>query len=328
MYKIRVPASTANFGVGFDCIGMALDLILEVHIEAIEHNDKSENIIREVIWQDPNTSEIPIHHNFVAKSLTQTLNFIDKNYKKLNNSKTGLNINVNQLGYKLYIISAPIPSSRGLGSSSAAIVAGILCAFAITKTPIDIEQIIQLATEIEGHPDNVVPAILGGIQISLIDNNKVYTTSVPIPETLGFIVLIPPFKMNTANSRDILPSTYTKKDCINNLSRFGFMISSLFQNKNLELLSTIFDDRLHQPYRLKLINGAEQIIEYAATIGAFGGFLSGSGSSIMICYDKNDTEFYNKITDYINSYNKYYKGWESKKLSPYKNIVQIEEASI
>ncbi len=311
MYKICVPASTANFGVGFDCIGMALNLILEVHIKVIDKIAPSNNqAIQEVFWDDPNSDEIDIKYNSIVQSLDKTLEIFG----------------MQNLSYQLHIISSPIPISKGLGSSSASIVAGILCAYAITKTPLNIKNIINLATKFEGHPDNVVPTILGGMQISLTSSDEILTSSVPIPENLGFVALIPPFSTSTKDSRNSLPNFYTKADCIHNLSRFAFMINSICQNENLENLSILFDDKLHQPYRLSMINGAESIIKHAIQLGYYGGFLSGSGSTIMLCYNKERTNLPQKIANYIESNQNIYQNWRTLPISPYKQKISIKKA--
>ncbi len=313
MYKICVPASTANFGVGFDCIGMAVELMLEVHIELLDYKTQP---MREVIWKDNQNIEVPVEKNLILKYLLKTLDELSSNNSSIDKEK---------ISFRLNIISSPIPISRGLGSSSAAIVTGVLCAFAITQTPLDIDTIIQLATKYEGHPDNVVPTILGGLQLSLTDNNKVYTTAIPIPDNIGFLALIPPFTMDTEKSRNALPNKYNKNDCINNLSRFGFMISSFYKNDNLDMLSILFDDKLHHPYRFKMINGGQQIIEYAKSINAFGGFLSGSGSSIMLCYDLNDKQFIDDIKTYLTNNTVVYNNWRTLNLKPYQKQIRIEK---
>ncbi|MCL2884150.1 MAG: homoserine kinase, partial [Oscillospiraceae bacterium] len=173
-----------------------------------------------------------------------------------------------------------IPIARGLGSSSACIVAGLAGANALLGGPLSTAQLVDLATEMEGHPDNVAPAFYGGLVTSAMDGNRVYTVHVPVAEGMRFAVFIPPFELKTSDARAALPETVSRADAVYNLSRAALMTASLFSG-DTENLRVAMQDRLHQPYRFPLIPGAPQVMEAAYALGAHGVCVSGAGSSLL-----------------------------------------------
>lgn len=288
MIKIKVPASTANMGPGFDSFGMALNLYNEFEIEETD---------KDIIFLEAGKpSSIPLSENLIYNSML-------KAFDKYNYKSKGLYINV---------AKAEVPLSRGLGSSATCIAAAIHAANHIMNDIMSKQEILNLATEIEGHPDNVVAALEGGLDVSLVENNEVVYSKINPPEELVFAALIPNFKMSTSNGRKVLPSKYPKEDCVFNISRAAMLIS-VFHNKDFKKLRTCFQDKIHQPYRGTSIKGLEDIFTTAKELGSFGEFISGSGSTLMAVIDKNNTDFLNKMKAYLETTDI---SWEIKLLSP------------
>ena len=256
MFKVKVPATSANMGPGFDCIGIALDLYNELEVYK---DDKPLHFA----WECPD-EEVPQAENFIYLSMIDV--FKENNFPIPN--------------VKVIAKKCNIPMVRGLGSSSAAIVSGLTLAYAIMDKPFDRENIAYKAWLIEGHPDNVVPCILGGMTISVMDEGKPFTTHVPVEDRLKFMAVIPPYKTETKQSREVLPKNYTRADCILNVSKAAMMINAI-NLKDYKLLRTAFGDRIHQPYRLPLLKDADYVFKLFQECGAVGEFMSGSGSTLM-----------------------------------------------
>ena len=250
MIRVRVPATSANLGPGFDSLGIALSIYNE------------DNII------------------FMA---------MKKVFNKYNFKFKGL---------KIKIIKQDIPISRGLGSSSSCIVAGLIGAFALMNKELEKEEVFKLAIDIEGHPDNVCPAIFGGLVSTVMANGETLYNKIEIKNGVKFIALIPNFKLSTEKARAILPSEVSFKDSVYNIGRAALLISC-FMNGNYKLLREATKDRLHQQYRSKLIEGFDEVYEKALNIGAYGCFLSGAGPTIMAIIDENDLDFVDDIKKFI-----------------------------
>lgn len=173
-----------------------------------------------------------------------------------------------------------IPLARGLGSSAAAIACGLLAANHLLGEPFSKEQLAELGTELEGHPDNVVPAIFGGCRIVIKEDDKLIHFPIPIPEGLKAILFIPHFPMPTQESRQILPRQVLIEDAVYNISRTALLVAAFFSGK-LEFLSQAMKDKLHQPARSKLFPAMEVLFDAALKAGALGVCLSGGGSSVL-----------------------------------------------
>ncbi len=256
MFKVKVPATSANMGPGFDAIGIALDLYNEVEVHK---SDKPFHFV----WEC-DEEEVPEKENFIYTTMIQV--FEEHNFPIPN--------------VKVIAKKCNIPMVRGLGSSSAAIVSGLTLSYAIMGKPLDKDFLSHKAWVIEGHPDNVVPCFLGGMTVSVMDEGKPFTTHVPIENRVKFMAVIPPYKTETKQSREVLPKNYTRADCIHNVSRASMMINA-FNLKEYHLLRTAFGDTIHQPYRLPLLKDAPYIFELFKENGAIGEFMSGSGSTLM-----------------------------------------------
>ncbi|MCI0551083.1 MAG: homoserine kinase [Anaerolineae bacterium] len=255
MIKIRVPATSANLGPGFDSLGLALDIWNEVKFEeADEMTYQVTGEGAEKLNQKPK--------NLLTNSFKRVYEICDKPMR-------GVNIQAYN----------NIPHSSGLGSSAAAIVAGIYGANELLTKPLDTNALVKLAAEIEGHPDNVAPALLGGLVVSTITESEVITRRYEIPE-LTILVVKPEVQWQTHTARSVLPNTVSRADAIFNIGRTALVIDAL-RNGDLDLLQKVMDDRIHQSYRLKHIPAGVAVYETAKQFGAAA--LSGAGPSI-ICF--------------------------------------------
>lgn len=267
MVKIRVPATSANIGSGFDALGIALTMYNEVWME--EHDGVDIKSLDEV--------EVPAGEDnliyFAAKFLYDRCG---RNFKGLKIRQTNT-----------------IPMTRGLGSSSACIIAGLLGANALMGSPMTKTQLVDIANEIEGHPDNTTPALLGGLVTCAIEDGSVYSVSVPVAEKIRFAAFIPPFELKTSVARRVVPSGFSRTDAVYNLSRSALLTSSLFSGA-LENLKIGVQDKIHQPYRLHLIPGAETVFEISEKLGSLGTYISGAGPTIIAMIEKHNTAFAQK----------------------------------
>ena len=271
MVKITVPASSANLGAGFDALGIALTLYNHIWME--EAADGSpENPVCHI--ESADGVPVPQGEDNMIYDAARTL------YHRLGRPFRGLNIRQ----------QSDIPMTRGLGSSSACLVAGLLGANTLLGSPLSPADLCDLAATIEGHPDNVAPALLGGLVTAVMDNERVRTVSVPVSENIRFAVFIPPFELSTHKARAVLPDSVARDDAVYNLSRAALMTASLFSGR-LDNLRVAVQDRLHQPYRLPLIPEAEQIFFAAYDCGAYAAAISGAGPSILAIIDRGNTAF-------------------------------------
>lgn len=278
MIKVRIPATTANMGPGFDTLGMALKLYNEIEVE--EKCGETE------IYNNGQRSQDDYRENLIYTSMIKTLSRFDYNYD----------------GFYINVSRCDIPICRGLGSSAACIVGGVAAANALMGEVMSMDKIIEVATEIEGHPDNIVPAAVGGMVVSLQEGEKVSYSKVQLPHKLKFAAMIPNFQVSTAMSRGVLPKSYLKEDCVFNISRSAMLISALY-NGEFDKLRTCFGDRIHQPYRKNLIKNAELILDKAREIGAIGEFISGSGSTLMAVVEPKDEERFEKeVKSFLSSF--------------------------
>ena len=186
-----------------------------------------------------------------------------------------------------------VPISRGLGSSSTAIVAGLTAANEILGSPLNKQGLLKLATELEGHPDNVAPAIFGGFTVSVMDNGEVQTFSFLPRIKLKLIVAVPDFELSTRLARKVLPKNISRADAIFNISRASMLIAALVEGRE-DLLPLAFDDAIHQPYRKKLVPGMSEVFEAAKSAGALGAAISGAGSC-LIAFTSAKSQLENKI---------------------------------
>lgn len=297
MVKIKVPGTSANIGPGFDTLGLALNIFNEITVEK-----KNSGI--EVLWDIPNPN-IPLEDNLVYVALVHTL----KKYKK------------EDLGCTVRMTKVDIPISRGLGSSAAAIVCGIYAAHYLMDYSLSTKDIVNIATELEGHPDNVAPAILGNMILSVMTGDSVLYSKIDFPEEIKFNVLIPNFKLSTEKARSVLPGSYSTADCVSNASRLALMLNFL-KEKRYNDLRVCLEDKIHQPYRFELINNSLDIFEKSKELGALGEFISGAGPTLITWVDKNEESYKRELQKYLDTLDD---KWEIKDLTINTTGTIIEE---
>ncbi|AMA72140.1 MULTISPECIES: homoserine kinase [Aneurinibacillus] len=258
--KVKVPASTANLGPGFDTIGMAFQLYTTITLELAE-----ETTIR---LHGPNLSGIPADKsNLIYKVATEVF------------EKAGL------AAPELVVeIASDIPLTRGLGSSASAIVGALVAANELAGRPFTKEHLYMMATEREGHPDNVGASLFGGIVVALMERENVPYVRLNVPKHLEAIAVIPEFMLSTEKSRNVLPSMYSRQDVVHTVSHTGVLVGALATG-NLSLLKSAMQDVVHQPYRVPLVPGLEKILNEAHLHGALGAALSGAGPTIIAFID-------------------------------------------
>lgn len=263
MIRVQVPATTANLGPGFDCLGMALELYNIVEIIQITHG-----LTIEVSGEG--AADIPRNaDNLVYRAALRV-------FQKVDFRPTGLRI----------CLSNHIPVARGLGSSTAAIVGGMIAANLMAGRRLSSAEIINLACSLEGHPDNVASAVLGGIVLSVQSDGEIKSVKIQPPQGLKCVVAIPDFTLATKASRDVLPFQVPFQDVVFNLGRLALLVDSLHRN-DFSLLSTAMEDRLHQPFRASLVPGMRKVLAAAKLAGAKGVTLSGAGPSVIALADSN-----------------------------------------
>ena len=297
MVKIKVPGTSANIGPGFDTLGLALNIFNEITVEK-----KNSGI--EVLWDIPNPN-IPLEDNLVYVALVHTL----KKYKK------------EDLGCTVRMTKVDIPISRGLGSSAAAIVCGIYAAHYLMDYSLSTKDIVNIATELEGHPDNVAPAILGNMILSVMTEDSVLYSKIDFPEEIKFNVLIPNFKLSTEKARSVLPGSYSTADCVSNASRLALMLNFL-KEKRYNDLRVCLEDKIHQPYRFELINNSLDIFEKSKELVALGEFISGAGPTLITWVDKNEESYKKELQKYLDTLDD---KWEIKDLTINTTGTIIEE---
>lgn len=256
-FLIRVPATSANIGPGFDCLGLALDLWNEIEVEVAGDH-------LEIILEGEGKSSVPVNENNAIYQAM--LGYAVHHHKTL---PSGIRLRCRNY----------IPLGSGLGSSAAAIVGGILAATAILDLPDDKADQLGFATQLEGHPDNVAPCLLGGLVAAIVNEGHVITRKLNIAP-LSFVIAVPGFHFPTKTSRAALPVDVSRQDAVFNLSRLVFLIDA-FSNGDLDLLSLGMQDLLHQPYRIPLIPGATSAITAAKEASAVAVVLSGAGPSLL-----------------------------------------------
>lgn len=263
--RIKVPATVGNLGPGFDVLGMALDIYNTL---AVEQSEK----FRFDIFGEGAGELRGDQENLIYRSLSAA-------YWEVGKPVPPLHLTCHN----------EIPLRRGLGSSAAAVVAGLVSANLLLGKPLSQERLLSLAAQMEGHADNVAPALLGGCQIVVPENGRVTSLAVSLPLTLRAVLFIPDFTMSTAKARAILPTTVRREDAVYNLGRLALLVASLTSGK-LNYLRLATQDRLHQPWRKTLFPAMEDIFAAALEGGALGVFLSGAGSSILALAENRTEE--------------------------------------
>jgi homoserine kinase len=253
--SVRVPATTANLGPGFDCLGLALDLWNTVRLERGPSGVQVSGEGAESLSRGDD--------NLVCRAAAAL-------FREIGGAAPDIAV----------VCHNDIPLARGLGSSAAAVVGGLVAANALCGEPLSRPDLMRLAVEMEGHPDNVAPALLGGCQVSVMDGDDVVTSAVPLPEGLRAVLFVPEQPMPTAQARALLPLRVSRDDAVFNIGRTALLVSALATG-DLDAVRVATQDRLHQPYRSVLFPSMRLIIQAALDAGAAGAFLSGAGSTVL-----------------------------------------------
>ena len=269
MTRITVPATTANMGSGFDCIGAALSLYNHFTFHPLSEAGE--------------TLKISVTGTEADKVGTDESNLVyqsfEKFYQHIGKETPAVAIAI-ELG---------VPLARGLGSSATAIIGGLIGANELAGKPLNETEIMELAIAIEGHPDNVVPALLGNCQLSVANGEKWTICDIPWHQNIVPVVAIPNFELSTEEARKVLPKQLSYGDAVFNISHLGLLLRGLETN-NPEWLSIAMADKLHQPYRKQLIRGYDAVEKSAVAAGAYGMVISGAGPTLLALSDISSAE--------------------------------------
>ncbi|MBI2941655.1 MAG: homoserine kinase [Chloroflexi bacterium] len=255
-FTVRVPATSANLGSGFDCLGLALDLVNEFTVDTAGRP--------EVAIAGEGAATLPRDARNLA--LRTVADFFR-------------DVGLPAPAFRLEMRNA-IPLTGGLGSSSAALVGALLAANRLAGEPLDRPALLARAARLEGHPDNVAPALTGGLVVAVEIDGRVEAMPVPVPDGLAAVLFIPGFAMPTHEARRLLPRRVPHCDAAFNLSRAALWIAAL-QAGRLDLLRYAAEDRLHQPYRAAIFPAMPRLLAAALEAGALAAWLSGAGSALL-----------------------------------------------
>lgn len=259
MFEIQVPASTTNLGSGFDIAGMAVNLYNVFQFEEAE--------------ETAFFGFLPIFSN-------------DKNLVYYAYQYVFYKCQKDVIPVKISLVRNEIPLSRGLGSSSSCIIAGVLAANKILGDPYTKEECLAICNAIEGHPDNVSASLYGGLTTSFVDDGEVFVSKVRPHNNLRFVFLIPDYQVSTKEARKVLKPSYSKAEIVYSMSR-AVHLKEAFINGDLALISKVMDDKIHVPYRKTLIPGFDSIHSKCKELG-FPLTISGSGSTLFCIMTKQD----------------------------------------
>lgn len=261
---VDAPATIANLGAGYDCLGLAVDLPLRVTVEARALGDGPE-------------VELSVEGDCVGELPEDRSNrFVVALEAGLVELAVG---GLDQIGWRIRM-SNPIPLERGLGSSAAATVAGLVAAGALGSRELDTPTALRLATRIEGHPDNVAAGLLGGLVASIALDDRVEAVRLDPPRDVQVVAWIPERKLPTAEMRRVLPDSIPLADAVANLTRVAVGVAGLASGRS-DVLALLTEDRLHEPYRAQVYPELPQLIAAAREAGALGACLAGAGSTVV-----------------------------------------------
>ncbi len=272
-FKISVPATSANVGPGFDVMGLAFDMYNRFTFDTeCPERLQIEGCLPEFAKPE---------NNLLYTTLTQVL---------AQHGRLAPNLRIT--------FDTDLPVCSGLGSSSTCIVAGVMAANALGRLEMDTEQILRTATLIEGHPDNVAPAILGGFVAAIVEDGLVYWHRYPINDRISFYALMPDVRVPTEAARAALPKTYSLTDCIYNLSRVPILLEGM-ERAEARLIRAGCKDRIHQEYRMQLIPQGIDVMKFAVEqTDAVSVYISGAGPTIVAMVIDDDDAFGKQIAKF------------------------------
>lgn len=256
MIQLKIPASSANLGPGFDCLGLALNLFNTITIE--------ESSTWQINLTGKYTTGLPVDEtNLVWRTMLYL-------WEKVHYPTPQITMTLDN----------QIPPARGLGSSSAAIVGGLLSANTLANSPFSVLELLQMANELEGHPDNITPAFYGGITLAVETSKGILPRILCKNPHVQVLVIIPDFQLNTSKSRKVLSPQVSRQDVIFNLSHTA-LVTEAFIREDYALLKEGMKDRIHQKQRAELVPGLSEALSAALENGAHGAALSGSGPTLL-----------------------------------------------
>ncbi|MFD2610481.1 homoserine kinase [Deinococcus taklimakanensis] len=271
-FTVRAPASSANLGPGFDSLGLSLPLHTTVRVTP-----------------QARTEIVPLGEDLAATPADES-NYIYQ-AMRLAARRAGQDLPPARVE-----IETEVPLARGLGSSAAALVAGIVAGNELLGRPLEDAGLLDVAAREEGHPDNVAPALFGGIVAATLDKLGTHYVRLDPPAHLGVTVLIPDFELSTSKARAVLPREYSRADAVHALSHAALLVAALSVGR-LDLLRHAMQDYIHQVWRAPLVPGLSDILEEAHLHGALGAALSGAGPTVLCFHDTRETTA--RLHDYL-----------------------------
>ncbi|WP_338540465.1 homoserine kinase [Paenibacillus tundrae] len=259
---VKVPASTANLGPGFDTLGMALSLYAWLEMKPAEQ------------------TTFHLHGDHLTGLPTDKSNLIYEVAQMVFNEA---GVSVPELEISML---SNIPLTRGLGSSASAIVGALAAANALIGSPLSDTKLLDMATSLEKHPDNVGASLYGGIIAAAWDGDHVDHIRIEPAQDLEALVIVPDFQLSTTKARGIIPQQFGMPDIVHNISRSSLLVAALSSGR-LDMIHKAMSDRLHQPYRASLVPGMAEILEHAVDHGALGAALSGAGPTVITFVDRH-----------------------------------------
>ena len=286
---VKVPATSANMGSGFDTVGVALELYNYIYASETDSG-------LSITVTDPSDKFLPKDENNLVYQGMKAV------FDKADYHPAGLKI----------VLENNIPVTRGLGSSSAGIVGGIVAANALCGNKLSRHELVTIAAKLEGHPDNTTPAITGGVAVAVKGEHVSYIKLPARCDDLRFALFIPKFTLNTARARSVLPKAVSHTDAVFNTSRSALLTAALV-TKSYDMLHIAMQDRLHQPFRKCLIGGANRIFRFGREHRAYATYISGAGPTIVSVINKrNEEEFLHRAENFLL---KHMNGWSIKIVS-------------
>ena len=261
---VKVPASTANLGPGFDTLGMALSLYAWLEMKPAEQ------------------TTFHLHGDHLTGLPTDKSNLLYEVAQMVFNEA---GVIVPELEISMY---SEIPLTRGLGSSASAIVGALAAANALIGSPLSDSKLMDMATSLEKHPDNVGASLFGGIITAAWDGSHADYIRIEPHQDLQTLVIVPDFELSTSKARNVIPQQFDKSDVVHNISRSSLLVAALASGR-LDMIQKAMSDRIHQPYRASLVPGMAEILEHAVGHGALGAALSGAGPTVLTLVDRHDT---------------------------------------
>ena len=262
--SIRIPASSSNLGPGFDCLGLALGLYNRVVVQETD----SGRI--EIAVAGEGAGEVPTSRDNLVWSSMEYL------FRKVGYETGGVRLDLEN----------GIPIARGLGSSAAARIGGLMAGKVLSGADLDEQDILNMAFELEGHPDNAAPALMGGLVISSARGTHVDCVRIEPPEGIMAVLAVPSFELATERARSVLPEKVSLTDAVYNMSCVA-LLTAAFATGEVRAIRSAMEDRVHQPYRASLIPGMHRVFDAALEAGALGVAISGAGPTILALADAN-----------------------------------------